>query len=129
MGDAEAPRDRLAIHGIQVQAGHGVWEFERLGNQRFVVDCVIEFDSRPSAASDDMADTIEYTELARLIVRETGAGSVHLIETLAQRLADLIIDYVRPLGIVNAVEITVHKPDSPMDVRTTDIALTIRRDL
>ena len=66
--------------------------------------------SRPAAASDDVADTVHYGELAQQVVAAVEGEPVDLIETLAQRLADLALAYPR----VDEVEVTVHKPEAPV---------------
>lgn len=115
--------DRIAIRGLRAYGHHGVYDFERRDGQEFVVDVVLELDLAPAAASDDVADTVHYGELAEALAAVVSGEPVNLLETLAQRLADVCLADVR----VGAVTITVHKPQAPVTVPVGDLAVTIRR--
>ncbi len=115
--------DRIAVRGIRAHGRHGVYAEERATGQPFVVDVVLHLDLRPAAASDDVADTVHYGELAQQVVAAVEGEPVDLRETLAQRLADLALSY----PLVDEVEVTVHKPEAPLGVPFEDVAVTIRR--
>jgi dihydroneopterin aldolase len=115
--------DRVALRGVRARGRHGVLPAERAGGQWFVVDLVLELDARPAAAADDLTLTADYGALAREVVAVVEGEPVDLLETLAERLAALCLE--RPL--VDAVEVTVHKPQAPLDVPFDDVAVTVRR--
>jgi dihydroneopterin aldolase len=56
--------DRIALRGLRVRGHHGVYEHERRDGQDFVVDVTVWLDLAPPPASDDLADTLNYGELA-----------------------------------------------------------------
>ena len=116
--------DRITIAGLRAFGRHGVYDFERRDGQDFVVDAVLELDLAPAAASDDVADTVHYGELAEALARVVGGEPVNLLETLAARLAAVCLADAR----VGAVTITVHKPQAPVTVPVGDLAVTIRRE-
>lgn len=116
--------DRIALTGLRVRGHHGVYEFERREGQDFVVDVALELDTAPAAASDDVADTVHYGELAESLAAVVAGEPVNLLETLAQRLADVCLADSR----VRAAEITVHKPQAPIEQTFADVAVTIRRE-
>ena len=60
-----AVSDRIALRGLRVRGHHGVFEHERRDGQDFVVDVTVWLDLAPAAASDDLADTLNYGELAQ----------------------------------------------------------------
>jgi dihydroneopterin aldolase len=70
-----------------------------------------------------LAETVDYGALAENVVGLVGGEPVRLVETLAQRIADLCLDDLR----VEDVEVTVHKPEAPMTVPFGDLTVTIRR--
>ncbi len=116
-------QDELAITGIESFAHHGVFEFERREGQTFVVDLVLGVDTAPAAASDDLHDTVDYGSLVDAVKAAVERDPVDLIETVAQRIADVCL-------LVSGVEwarVTVHKPDAPIEATFSDVALTIRR--
>ncbi|TQN37731.1 dihydroneopterin aldolase [Blastococcus colisei] len=120
---AESFPDRIAIRGLRAQGHHGVYAFERERGQVFVVDAVLELDTVAAAAGDDLGRTVNYAELAHQLYAVVTGEPVNLIETLAQRLADVCL--ADPL--VDAVEITVHKPQAELGVPFDDVTVTIRR--
>ncbi len=115
--------DRLAITGVEVFAHHGVFDFERRDGQKFVIDLILGLDTTPAAASDDLKDTVDYGSVVARVVESAASEPVDLIETLAQRLADVVL---REPGL-EWVEITLHKPSAPIDATFDDVALTITR--
>jgi dihydroneopterin aldolase len=115
--------DRLAITGIEVFAHHGVFGFERTDGQKFVIDLILGVSTAAAAASDDLKDTVDYGRVVAQVVEAATTRPVDLIETLAQRLADVVLREPR----VEWVQITLHKPNAPIDATFDDVALTITR--
>jgi len=115
--------DRLAVSGIEAVGHHGVFDFERRDGQVFRVDLVLGLDTRPAAASDDLADTVDYGSLVDRVKVAIETDPVDLIERLAQRIADLCLTDER----VACAQVTVHKPEAPIAATFSDVALTITR--
>jgi dihydroneopterin aldolase len=115
--------DRISLHGLRVRGNHGVYDFERRDGQEFVVDVELELDLAKAAASDDVADTVHYGELAGRLVEVVSGEPVNLIETLAERLAAVCLADDR----VGAATVTVHKPQAPISHEFADVAVTLRR--
>ena len=115
--------DRITLTGLKVRGFHGVYEHERRDGQVFVVDATLWLDSRPAAASDDLADTVDYGGLANRLATLIEGEPVNLIETLAARLCELCMADER----VIAAEVTVHKPQAPIAREFADVAVTARR--
>ena len=115
--------DRIALTGLTVRGHHGVFADERRHGQDFVVDATLWLDSRPAAASDDLADTVDYGALADRLATVVEGEPVNLIETLAARLCELCMADQR----VIAAEVTVHKPQAPIAREFADVAVTARR--
>ena len=117
------PVDRLAIRGVEVFAHHGVFDFERREGQKFVIDLVLGVQTGPAAASDDLKDTGDYGRVVARVVEAATSEPVDLIETLAQRVADVVLREPR----VEWVDVTLHKPNAPIAATFDDVALTITR--
>ena len=115
--------DRIRLSGLRVRGRHGVYDFERADGQDFLIDAELELDLAPAAASDDVADTVHYGELAGRLAEIIAGEPVNLIETLAGRLADECLADRR----VDAATITVHKPQAPIPHEFADVAVTVRR--
>ncbi len=115
--------DRIELTGLRVRGHHGVYDFERRDGQEFVVDVVLELDLAVAARTDDVADTVHYGELAASLAGIVAGEPVNLLETLAERLAAACLAD----GRVEAVTVTVHKPQAPIPLAFDDVAVTIRR--
>ena len=115
--------DRLAVLGIEAIGHHGVFDFEKRDGQLFKVDLTLGLDTRPAARSDDLQDTVDYGSLVAAVKRAIEHDPVDLIETLAERIADVCLTDTR----VEWAEVTVHKPDAPIEATFSDVALTIHR--
>jgi 7,8-dihydroneopterin aldolase/epimerase/oxygenase len=115
--------DRVAVLGISATGFHGVFEHEKRDGQTFVVDVTLGTDTRAAAASDDLADTVDYGAVAAAVVAVVEGPAYDLVETLAQQVADACLGFA---GVV-AVEVVVHKPEAPVGVAFRDVTVTIVR--
>lgn len=116
--------DQIILSGITAIGFHGVFPEERKNGQKFVVDIILKFDLAPAGDSDDLTKTVNYATVAEVVVEEITGEPVSLIETLATQISNrLLTDF----PLVVAVVVTVHKPSAPVDVKFTDIAVTIER--
>jgi dihydroneopterin aldolase len=120
----DRPGDLIQLTGLRVRGRHGVFDFERAEGQDFVVDVSLRLDTSVAAASDDLSDTVHYGELAEALAAVVAGEPVNLLETLAARLAERCLADPR----VTAATVTVHKPQAPIPLTFTDVAVTIHRD-
>ncbi len=117
------PADAITLTGLRAWAFHGVLEHERANGQFFLIDVTVHLSLREAGAADELAATIDYGELAERIVRAVESDPVDLIETVAERVAALVLEYPRALR----VEVVVHKPNAPIAVPFDDVSATIVR--
>ncbi len=115
--------DRIELIGLRAKGFHGVFDVERREGQDFVVDVVLHVDARAAAASDDLADTVHYGDLAEQVHAVVTGEPVDLIETLASRIAEVAL---APQG-VGAVDVAVHKPQAPVTVAFGDVVVRVHR--
>ncbi len=115
--------DRITLTGLRASAFHGVLEHERANGQLFLIDVVVHLSLREAGASDELSATIDYGELSARIVHAVESDPVDLIETVAERVAALVLEYQR----ADLVEVTVHKPSAPIAVPFDDVSVTIMR--
>ncbi|HEY4224271.1 MAG TPA: dihydroneopterin aldolase [Pseudolysinimonas sp.] len=115
--------DMITLTGLRASAFHGVLEHERANGQLFLIDVVVHLSLREAGGSDELAETIDYGELASRIVGTVEGDPVDLIETVAERVAALVLEY--PLA--HLVRVTVHKPSAPIAVPFDDVSVTITR--
>jgi dihydroneopterin aldolase len=115
--------DTLRLTGLRANAFHGVFEHERRDGQVFIIDVAVTLDLSAASTGDDLTKTIHYGELASEIVTAVESDPVDLIETIALRVADLVLAH----EAAEAVEVTIHKPSAPITVPFTDVSVTIVR--
>ena len=110
----------IALKGLGAQANHGVYDFERARNQRFSADIVMWVETAGNA--DDIAATVSYADIADEAMAVLTGTAVDLIETLAETIASRVMSHEGVVG----TEVTVHKPDAPIDHPFADVSVTVR---
>jgi dihydroneopterin aldolase len=116
--------EKITLSGVRVYGYHGVHEAERRDGQEFVVDVVVWAELSTAAQSDDVADTLDYGELAEVVTRVVAGPPRNLIETVAAEIAEALLAELR----LGEVEVTVHKPAAPIPASFADVAVTVRRE-
>jgi dihydroneopterin aldolase len=115
--------DFIEIRGIRAFGRHGALPGERDHPQPFDLELVIEIDLTQARASDDLAQTVDYSAVHARIVRIVTERSFQLLE----RLGDAILEDVMRDARIVAAEIRIAKPDL-MDGATPAVRLSSRRD-
>jgi len=115
--------DSITLTGLRASAFHGVFDHERRDGQVFVIDVTVWLDLRAAASGDELAKTIHYGELAEEVVGAVERDPVDLIETVAERIAAVVLAH----EAADRVRVTVHKPSAPITVPFDDVAVTIER--
>ena len=100
--------DRLELCGLEVACVIGDRPEERLREQRVVVDVALFLDLAPAAASDALADTVDYAALAETVRAALRAARCHMIEAAAECVARVCLADPR----VQSVQVRVEKPGS-----------------
>lgn len=121
-------KTKISIRGLKVFGHHGVFEFERSYGQYFYIDCDVWLDAEAAAANDDLAQTVNYGALADLLVSDAKQNPVDLLETLAQRLLELVLQQGggAEAGLISKAKITVHKPNAPINHEFEDVSVTVK---
>ncbi|WP_298867376.1 dihydroneopterin aldolase [uncultured Microbacterium sp.] len=115
--------DEIVLTGLTVFGHHGVFDFERRDGQEFTIDLRLMLPLSRPAASDDVHDTVHYGELADKVAAIVAGEPVNLIEKLAERIADAVLEDER----VQLVTVTVHKPHAPIQQTFADVAVVVHR--
>lgn len=115
--------DEITLKGVRAFGRHGVYDDEKRDGQYFFVDATLYVSTKRAAETDDVVDTVHYGEVAEQIVSIVEGTSVNLIEALAARIADALLER----ELVHMVAVTVHKPKAPITVPFKDVSVTIRR--
>ena len=112
--------DHINVRGIRAFGYHGVLEHESRDGQDFIVDVTMFVDLAAAAASDNLADTVDYGAVALVVVDVVTGTRFQLIEALADEIGNRVLRDAR----VTRVEVTVHKPSAPIAVPFSDVSVT-----
>ena len=118
--------DKISIKGIKGYGYHGVFDFERQNGQDFYIDATVWVNSKILEFSDDLNNTVHYGDLAKALVDNVKNQPVDLLETLAQRLLDMVLNWGGPASPVVKAKITVHKPNAPIVYEFNDVSVTVK---
>jgi dihydroneopterin aldolase len=118
--------DRIFLRGLEVECIIGFIEWERRTKQTIVVDIEMPVDCARAAASDDVADTLDYKKVAKRLIGFVEQSQFKLVETLVHKLAMLIIEEFD----VEWVRLSVNKPGAIRGSKDVGVAvLRTRADL
>ena len=116
--------DRVVLRGIRARGRHGWYDHEQRDGQMFVVDVVAAPRHPPGAASDDLADTVDYGVVGSRWWRSWPAN--RSASSRPSRSASPTCVSTDPR--VERVEVTLHKPEAPMTVGFDDVEIHVVRD-
>jgi len=114
-----ADTDEILLEGMRFYAYHGVNAEERALGQRFTVDVALAVDLRRPGWSDDLADTVSYSAVYKVVRGIVEGEPRNLIEAVAEEIAmGILTGFPR----VARVTVTVRKPEVPMKGSLLDAA-------
>lgn len=92
MPATQQARDIIFLSDLRVQTVIGIWDWERAIKQTVGIDLEMATDIRKAAASDSIEDTLDYKSVAKRIIEFVEQSSFQLVETMAERIAGIIMD-------------------------------------
>ena len=115
-----AGMERMEVTGIKVWAHHGVFDHERRDGQPFIIDVAWWQDMARASETDMLSCAIDYAEVSQAVVALVRSSPANLIETVADRLRRALLARFP----MDAVKITVHKPQAPLQIEFADVRVT-----
>jgi dihydroneopterin aldolase len=116
--------DRIVLADMAFFGRHGVGDEERSADQEIDVDVELEVDTTKAGASDDLADTVNYSRVFDACRDIVEGRSFKLLEAIAEAIAARVLtDFAR----VDAVTVRVRKPGVPIDGRLEYAGVSIER--
>ena len=109
--------DKVFIEGLEIEALIGIYDWERRIRQPLVFDIEMAFDNRVPAASDDIADTLDYKAVSKRLIEFVGQSGFGLVETLAERCAGIILE---EFGVAH-VRLKLSKPGAVRGARAVGV--------
>ncbi|MBQ7689490.1 MAG: dihydroneopterin aldolase [Clostridia bacterium] len=117
--------DRIVIKDLKLYGYHGVNPEEKENGQPFVLDITAELDLSVPCETDNVEDTVSYAKIIKTVASVFNREKYDLIEKAARVTADAVLD---AFPKVDAVEITLKKPEAPVKAAFAYVAVSIRRD-
>jgi dihydroneopterin aldolase len=111
--------DSVFIDGLAVETVIGVYDWEREITQRLLVDLEMAWDNRVPAASDDVADALDYAAVSERVTQRLQALKPELLETAAEVLAQMLME---EFG-VRWLRLTLNKPGAVPSARNVGIRI------
>lgn len=112
--------DEIRLRGLRAFAHHGVFDHERKNGQEFIIDLDVRIPL--GGLNDDVNNTINYGTLADDVVAAVSSEPVDLIETVAERIAAVVLGHG-----AHSVRVELHKPSAPISVPFDDVSVVIER--
>jgi dihydroneopterin aldolase len=84
--------DKVFIEALEIECVIGIYDWERKIRQPVVLDLEMDSDNRKPAASDDIADTLDYKAISKRLIQFVSESDFGLVETLAERCAAIVIE-------------------------------------
>lgn len=116
--------DKIVLKGLHFYGYHGVFPEETRKGQPFSVDLVMELDTTDAVRSDSIRDTVDYSAVYTTVQEIVEGKPYKLIEKVAAVIAETVL---RTYERIQAVEVTLHKPQAPIDGHFDDVTFVIRR--
>lgn len=113
--------DKLVINGIKLNTLIGIHDWEKQCPQNLHLDIMLQTDAKRAAFDDNIQDALDYDCLVTHILSFVENTHFQLIETLAERLAQEVLDHFQ----TEWVQITLHKPGALQKAK--DVAIIIER--
>jgi 7,8-dihydroneopterin aldolase/epimerase/oxygenase len=113
--------DIIFLHGLTVECTIGFIDWERLVKQTVVIDLELPVDCRNASIRDEVEDTLDYKKVAKRVIAFVEASEFKLVETLAHRLALLVLEEFD----IAWIRISVNKPGAIRGSR--DVGVSIER--
>jgi dihydroneopterin aldolase len=115
------PTDTIFLHDLRIETVVGIWDWERKIRQTVSIDLEMGGDIRRAAESDRIEATLNYKAVAKRVQQFVAESSFQLVETLAEKIASLVLDEFE----VPWIRVRVSKPGAIRGAR--DVGVSIRR--
>jgi len=113
--------DIVYIRDLRIDAVIGIYDWERRIHQQINVNIEMGWDNRKAAQSDDIKDTLNYKEAAKLVKDLVDKSEFQLVEALAEHIAELLLDKMK----IPWIKVSLGKPMAVTD--SAEVGVIIER--
>jgi len=118
----ERTMDKILIKDLRLRCIIGVNESERKEKQDVTINIVIWSNLAEAAKTDDVAETVDYKEVTKGIIKLVEGSEFRLVETLAEKIAESCLEHAR----VKKVRVSVDKPGALRFARSVGVSILRR---
>jgi 7,8-dihydroneopterin aldolase/epimerase/oxygenase len=111
--------DKIFVHALKTETIVGIFDWERQVKQTVLIDIEFSADIRKAALSDSIDDTLNYKGVAKRVLAFVDVSSFHLVETLAEHIAMLVL---QEFGVA-WVSVALSKPGAIRSSRDVGVML------
>ena len=116
---------KIRLQNIRFRARHGALRAERDLPRDFVVDVTVELPVSALPRTDSLSRVFDYEKIATIVVDEGTTKTYKLLETLAQRLIERMLEET-PADSVT-IEVRKFAPPTSASVDMFSVELSARR--
>ncbi|MBQ2758194.1 MAG: dihydroneopterin aldolase [Clostridia bacterium] len=116
--------DKIIIKDLKLFAYHGVHEEEKMNGQNFITDITVYLDLTAACVSDNVNDTVSYSEIIKTVTAAFKAEKYDLIEKAAAVIADTVLE---KFPSITECDVLLKKPEAPIKAEFGYVAVEIRR--
>ena len=120
---ANAPRRKVFVRGLRLDASIGAYEHEKAAPQPLRIDIEIEVIEPAEPTGDRLEDVVCYNRLTQGVKAIIAEGHIKLIETLAERIADLAMAH----PMVLAAAVRIEKPKAIAEAEAAGVEILRRK--
>lgn len=120
---ANAPRRKVFVRGLRLDASIGAYEHEKAAPQPLRIDIEIEVIEPAEPTGDRLEDVVCYNRLTQGVKAIIAEGHIKLIETLAERIADLAMAH----PMVLAAAVRIEKPKAIAEAEAAGVEISRRK--
>ena len=117
--------NKIIIKNLKFFAYHGVHAYEKENGQNFIIDAELETEKTAGYQTDEISDTVSYSDVIRNIKKTFTEKSYNLLEKAAEVTVKNIFDSFKE---VKAIEFTLKKPEAPIKEDFEYVAIKICRN-
>jgi dihydroneopterin aldolase len=117
--------DKVFIEALEIECVIGIYDWERKIRQPVVLDLEMDFDNRKPAASDDIADTLDYKAVSKRLIEFVSASEFGLVEKLAEHCCAIVLD---EFGVQH-VRLKLAKPGAVRGAKAVGVILERSREM
>lgn len=112
--------DLVIITGLEVATTIGAYDWEQDIKQTLIIDLELSCDVSEVAKDDDLKDAIDYAKISTLIGTYLQASHFQLIETVAERISELVLSEFN----IKKLTLTVSKPQAIENAQNVGVKIT-----